>query len=900
MTYFKKEIVQKKFDWLTDKTRTFLERGYLTENITPEQRIKEIAETAEKILKKEGFAEKFYEYMSKGWYSLSSPVWSNFGLDRGLGISCYSSYVGDSVKDIMYTSAEVGIMSKFGGGTSAYFGGIRPRGSEIKDNGQSNGSFPFLKLFETTIDTISQGSTRRGHFAAYIDIEHEDIEEWLNIQLEGNPIQLIYYGVCVGDQWLKEMIAGDKQKRKIWAKVLQNRVEIGNPYIFFKDNVNNNKPDVYKDKGKQIHGSNLCIAGDQRVVSDRGYLTAKELYEQKGYLTLYNGNEKVKSSPMLLREENVPVYKITLENGMEHRVTDYHKLVVYNERKNTYDKKMCKDLKIGDKLKIQTKRGIFGDKNYQTEAFLLGLYQADGTQRKDIIMIDLLEPVQKAFNEIHYKYDSNTYEIDNGNCVVTKEIKTPTFKDCIKTLKKALNFEKGYVPQWIWESNEKTQWEYIKGLLYADGTVHLSKSKGNPIQINLASINKDFLKEVQLIFNNLGLQSSIRLLRKGGLKNYNTKDCYRLIIGNKNDALVLDEHTGFLKRKNVFLEKRKYRNNTKKHHKISSIEMDGVEDVYCPTVFDDDHLFVSQGIITSNCSEITLSTDNDTSFVCCLSSMNLLHYDDWKNTDAVETLTYFLDAVMEEFVEKTENIPFFERAHRFAKEQRALGLGVLGWHDYLMSNMIPFDSFEAMQKNNEIFKFLNDKTFAASQKMAVEYGEPELLKGYGRRNTTLMAIAPTKSSSFILGQVSQSIEPRTSNYYVEDRAKIEVTYRNPFLKKLLAEKGKDTKETWTSILYADGSVQHLEFLSEEEKNVFKTFAEISQLSIIQQAAQRQKYIDQSQSLNLMIPPDTPTKEINQLYLTAWELGVKTLYYQNSKNAAQSYSRELLSCSSCEG
>lgn len=556
MTYFKTKEM-KKFKWLNDNTRTFLNRGYLVGNISAEERIMQIAKEAEKILEKNGFAEKFYEYMSNGWYSLSSPVWSNFGLERGLGISCYSSYVGDSVKDIMYTAAEVGMMSKYGGGTSAYFGAIRPRGSEIKNNGKSNGSFPFLKLFDTTIDTISQGSTRRGHFAAYIDIEHEDIEEWLNIQLEGNPIQLIYYGVCVGDEWLKEMIAGDSKKRKIWAKVLQNRAEIGNPYIFFKDNVNNNAPDVYKDKGMKINGSNLC-------------------------------------------------------------------------------------------------------------------------------------------------------------------------------------------------------------------------------------------------------------------------------------------------------------------------------------------------------SEIALSTDNDNSFVCCLSSMNLLHYDEWKDTDAVETLTYFLDAVMEEFIKKTENIPFFNRANNFAKQQRALGLGVLGWHDYLMKNSIPFDSFEAMQKNNEIFKLLREKTYSASEQMALEYGEPELLKGYGRRNTTLIAIAPTKSSSFILGQVSQSIEPRKSNYYVDDKAKIEVTYKNPFLKEILVENGKDNDETWMSILHADGSVQHLDFLTDHEKNVFKTFSEISQLSIIQQAAQRQKYIDQSQSLNLTIHPNTPTKDVNKLYLTAWELGVKTLYYQHAINAAQQYSRELLTCSSCEG
>lgn len=205
-----------------------------------------------------------------------------------------------------------------------------------------------------------------------------------------------------------------------------------------------------------------------------------------------------------------------------------------------------------------------------------------------------------------------------------------------------------------------------------------------------------------------------------------------------------------------------------------------------------------------------------------------------------------------------------------------------------------------MQKNNEIFRILQEKTLKASQELAQRFGEPEILEGYGRRNTTLMSIAPTKSSSFILGSVSPSVEPFKSNYYVKDLAKIKTVYKNPFLEKLLQEKGLDTEETWASILQNDGSVQHLEQLSEHEKEVFKTFAEISQLSVIQQAAQRQKYIDQGQSINLMIHPATPARDLNQLYLTAEELGLKSIYYQNSMSAAQVFNRNLLSCSSCEG
>lgn len=547
-----------KYYWLNDKSRTFLERGYLLEGVTPEQRVRNIAEHAEEKLGVEGFADKFEDYMSRGWYSLASPVWSNYGLDRGLPISCFGSYIGDSVESILYTHAEVGMMTKVGGGTSGYFGDIRPRGSKITNNGTSNGTHSFAQLFDKIIDVISQGQTRRGHFAGYIDVEHGDFDEWLNIQQEGDKIQDMYYGVVVGDEWMQSMIDGDKDKRDKWAKIIQARMNIGVPYIIFRDNVNDNKPQVYKDKDMKIHASNLC-------------------------------------------------------------------------------------------------------------------------------------------------------------------------------------------------------------------------------------------------------------------------------------------------------------------------------------------------------SEIALPSNLEESFVCCLSSMNLLHYEDWKDTDAVEVLTMFLDTVMQEFIDKAKGIRFLERAVKFAENHRAIGIGALGWHSYLQSNMIPFDSMKANMKNAEIFRHIKEQSYAASEKLADMFGEPEVMEGYGRRNSTTMAVAPTKSSSFILGQVSPSIEPFKQNYFVRDGAKLKATFKNPYLKEVLKEHGQDTRDIWESIAHADGSVQHLTFLSDEEKEVFKTFGEISQLAIIKQAAQRQKSIDQAQSLNITINPrHVSVKDINKLYIEAWKQGVKSLYYQNSVNAAQDMSRDLMDCRSCEG
>lgn len=545
------------FYWLNEESRRFLSRDYLLPGVSAEQRIRQIADYAEGILGIEGFGDKFYDYMARGWYSLATPVWTNFGLRRGLPISCYGSYIEDDSASILFTASEVGMMTKLGGGTSAYFGKLRPRGAPIRDNGYSNGSFSFAKLFDRMIEVFSQGSTRRGQCAAYIDIEHPDLEEWLWIQREGCDIQLLYWGVCVGNEWLQQMRDGDAEKRRLWAKVLQARSEVGIPYIFFKDNANNSAPEVYQQLGKRIYASNLC-------------------------------------------------------------------------------------------------------------------------------------------------------------------------------------------------------------------------------------------------------------------------------------------------------------------------------------------------------TEIMLPASADESFVCCLSSMNLLHYDEWKDTDAVETMVFFLDAVMEDFIRRVEGIPFMQRAYNFAVRHRALGLGVLGWHSLLQSKRIPIESMDAYRLNTEVFRTIRDRAYNASMDLARRFGEPEYLQGYGRRNATLLAIAPTKSSSFILGQVSPSIEPFMSNYHVKDLAKVKTTFKNPYLQEVLRERGKDTDEVWQSIAARDGSVQHLDFLSDEERDTFKTFSEISQMTLVQQAAQRQAFIDQGQSLNLMIHPETPVRDINLLLLRAAEMGVKSLYYQYSVNAAQEFNRELLlSCRVCE-
>lgn len=909
-----------KYEWLNKDSREFLDRGYIL-NQTPEERVRDIAESAEKILKIKGFADKFEDYMSRGWYSLSSPVWANFGNDRGLGISCFGTEYQDETSDILRGVSEIGMMTKMGGGTAGYFGNLRPRGSEIKNNGTSNGSVMFMKMYDTMMNVISQGSTRRGNYAAYLPIDHGDIHEFLRIREEGHSIQDLSFAVTIPEGWMQDMIDGDKEKRQIWAKVLKKRSETGYPYLFFSDNVNKSKPQAYKDKGLEIKTSQLCVSGDQRVPTQFGMKLVKDLYHKGDSLILTDGHKKVNSSPMKLIYSNAPTYKITLENGMTHTVTADHEVKVYDSNKSKgYKMVQCGDLNKEDKVMVQSKEGLFGPRNMKDEAFLLGLYQSDGTKSDSSVMLDvwendfdIIEEVEKKYSNLLKKYDykprystkgESFVDCNTGQSNVKKKRLTSEF------LKKELNFKKESVPEWIWESDKDTHWEYIRGLLIADGTVYVSESKGNPIQLNYAGVNIEFLRDLQLLFNNLGLRTSIKVLREGGYtslpdgsgghKDYLTKTCYRLIVENKPDCLLIEKYTSVLSRKEVYIEDRTYRDNIKKCYKVQSVEYVGDQEVYCVTVDSDEHLWVCNGVITSNCSEILEYTSDDKSFTCCLSSMNLLHYDDWKDTDAVKTLTYFLDAVLTEFIDKASNIPYFEKAVKFAKEHRSIGLGVLGWHSFLQSKMIPFESMEAKYLNNEIFNHINEQSLEASQELAHMFGEPYILLGYGERFSTRLAIAPTTSSSFILGQISPSIEPLHSNYFVKDLAKGKFVYKNPYLKKVLSTKGKDTPEVWKDILMHGGSVQHLDFLNDNEKGVFKTFGEISQLEIVTQAAQRQKYIDQGQSLNLMIHPDTSVKDINKLIIEAWRKGIKTLYYQRSANVAQEVGRNINNCISCEG
>ena len=555
-------------EWLTADAFQTLRGGYLWNDETPKQMYRRVAASVAQSLKKSELEDKFFDIMWKNWLCPSTPVLCNAGTTRGLPISCFSSYMADDTYEILETLQEVAMLSKYGGGTAIHVNDVRAKGTPISKGGHSDGVVPFLKMADSVILGISQGSTRRGACAAYIDIEHGDFDEFLQSRRPTGDTNRqclnLHHGVCVSNAFIDKVKAGDTEARRRWKELIKSRVETGEPYVFFTDNANDQAPPVLKETGIKLKGSNLC-------------------------------------------------------------------------------------------------------------------------------------------------------------------------------------------------------------------------------------------------------------------------------------------------------------------------------------------------------SEIFLPTDKDHTFVCCLSSLNLARWDEWKDTDTVQLSVWFLDGIMEEFIQKAANLRGFERALRFARKSRALGLGVLGLHSYFQKNMIAFDSLQAYLQNKIIFKKIREEAELATAVLASEYGEPEWCKGHNRRNATLMAIAPTVSNSLIASNVSQGIEPWIANAFAQKSAKGTFVRRNPELEKLLKSIGQDTDEVWGSILKNDGSVQHLECLTAEQKEVYLTARELNQFAIIKLAAERQKFIDQGQSINVFFPANSDPKYINQVHLEAANSGLKSLYYLRStsvlkaeQNSNAVYKRELTECTWCEG
>ena len=550
--------------WMDEISLATISKGYLLPGENPKKAYRRVAQAAATRLKKPELENKFFKIIWNGWLGLASPVLSNMGTDRGLPISCFGIDTPDSIRGISLTNAELMKLTSQGGGVGISVSRIRPRGTEITGNGTSEGVVPWCKIYDSSIIATNQGSVRRGASSVNLDIEHPDIEEFLQIRRpKGDPNRQclnLHQCVVVGDGFMRKLESRDQDSMALWAEVLKSRMETGEPYIMYKDNINKNNPMAY-------------------------------------------------------------------------------------------------------------------------------------------------------------------------------------------------------------------------------------------------------------MMNNLDVS------------------------------------------------------------------------------------------MTNICTEITLFTDEEHSFICCLSSLNLAKYDEWKDTDAVELSTWFLDGVMQEFIDKSNGRDSLKRTHAHAKKGRALGLGVMGWHTFLQQKGMPFNSISSTAYTHNIFSDIKLKAEKASRDLAAEYGEPLWCKGTGMRNTHLLAVAPTVSNSVITGGISAGIEPLPANIYTFNGAKGTFIRKNKVLETILENKGENKEKWWDQMLADGGSAQNLpdNVLTPEEKEMFLTFPEINQLELVRQAAIRQRYIDQTQSLNLSFDPNDSPKWINQVHIEAWKLGVKTLYYLRTDSVIKGdIGSRQADCVSCDG
>jgi ribonucleoside-diphosphate reductase alpha chain len=551
-------------EYMDEVSLATISKGYLLPGETVRTAYKRVSNAAAFRLKKPELAPKFFKIMWNGWLGLASPVLSNMGTDRGLPISCFGIDTPDSIRGIGLTNAELMKLTASGGGVGISLSRIRPRGTEISGNGKSEGVVPWAKIYDSSIIATNQGNVRRGAASVNLDINHADIDEFLEIRRpKGDPNRQclnLHQCVVVDDHFMRRLETRDGDALNTWAKVLKSRMETGEPYIMYKDNVNKQNPMAY-------------------------------------------------------------------------------------------------------------------------------------------------------------------------------------------------------------------------------------------------------------MLNNLDVT------------------------------------------------------------------------------------------MTNICSEITLFTDEEHSFICCLSSLNLAKYEEWRDTDTVEMATWFLDGVMQEFIEKSNGIDSLTRTNAHARKGRALGLGVMGWHTFLQQKGLPFNSIASTAHTHNIFSDIRNKAERASRDLAVEYGEPLWCRGTGMRNTHLLAIAPTVSNSVITGGISAGIEPLPANIYTFNGAKGTFIRKNKVLERLLESKGYNKDEYWDQMLRDNGSVMGLpdSVLSPDEKELFLTFPEINQLELIRQAAIRQRYIDQTQSLNLSFDVNDSPKWINQVHIEAWKLGVKTLYYLRTDSVIKGdLGSRQADCVSCDG
>lgn len=821
----------------------------------------------------------YYSIMWNGDFQPSTPVLSNTGTDRGCSVSCSGGAIGDSIDDFYSALREAALLTKEGFGTSAYLGGVRPRGSVISSGGKATGTWPVLDDFQTMAKKVSQSGVRRGSWAGYLEIDHPDFDEWCDNLLK-NPAGL-NIGWIVSKEVIQKWEDGDVDMHRRRAKALHAKMVTGKGYFWKIDHVNEQQPECYKKHGLYNKASNLCVAPETMILTRQGYLPIAEL--EDCVLDIWNGEEWSEVSPTKTGE-NQKLLKVTTSAGQILECTEYHKWYVFTDYGKPFAEKRTYELKEGDKL----------------------------------MKFDL--PVIEGDKELPYAYDNGFYSGDgcfiNGGTYLYLYHEKKALKDYLPSVKnwrdhapnnRLLGKAVGLKDKFFVPTNEysiKARLDWFAGYLDADGCVYRN---GTNEAITASSVNFTFLQEIQLMLQTLGVSCKISKLYDAGIKqlpandgsglnkDYLCQESYRLLITSYDSFKLVSLG---LKTNRLKIDLRRPQRDAKQFNKIVSVVDEGrYDDAWCFT----EHkrgMGMFNGILTGNCTEIVLFSDLMHTYSCIISSMNCVNYDRYKNTGSVFIAIVFLDSLCSEFLDKARKIPGLEKVVRYTEKARSLGLGLLGYHSYLQENMLAFEEYLAHRMNIEIFSHLREEAEEATKWLAETLGEPEWCKGFNRRNTHLLACAPNVSSATLAGQVSQGIGPWYANAYLEPTASGELMRINPVFLRLAKERKKYNKALVTHVTNNKGSVQDLDWLTDHEKLVLKTAFEIDQRAILRKGSKRQEYIDQGQSLNLHFSSDESEEYIAEIHKEFFlDPYLKGAYYIRSESGIQASKDTCIACES---
>ncbi len=870
-------------EWFTTAGWQLFKSKYLWAK-TPYEQYKAIADKAAEYAPlywyKDECSKKFFSLLWYGWLSPSTPVLSNMGNpSRGMPVSCSGLYIDDSISGFYKARLETAVLTKNGFGTSGYMGDVRPRGAKCK-TGTASGVQPLIEGFIRDMRDVAQGANRRGAFAAYLPMMHGDFDEVCDGLLSHPSDKNI--GWCIYDNDIEALKNGDDEAIRRYRKILNTRMTTGRGYLFFPDKANRRLPEGMRQAGLEIKASQLCVAPETLILTREGHQIISDLEGQ--FVDVWNGGEW-SNVKITKTGENQELITVNTSSGFSLTCTPYHKFYIMEGgfRAGKITEVRACDLQPGDKL-IKLETPVIPGNEELPRAYENGFYTGDGCcidGRHRIYLYGEKRNLRGLFRDKiqYYVQDDQDREY--------------FYLDNLK--------HKYFVPNANYTVSSRIRW--FSGLLDSDGCV-LRNGPSQSLQV--VSGKEGFLEAVQLMLQTVGVQSKVVHFRDAGIyslpKNdgtgengeYQCKSLKRLLISGM--GIVQLQELGLITHR-LKLTNHIPNRDARGFVKVDSVLWEGRRDAtYCFTE-PKRHMGVFNGILTGQCTEIMLPSNNDYTYTCVLSSMNAAKYDEWKDTDAVYWATVFLDCVASDFIKLSEGIPELSKARNFTINARALGLGLCGLHTYFQQKMIPFESLQARFINKEILMLMEEQSSKASLDMAHDLGSPKWCLN-GLRNTHRLAIAPTKSTSLIMGGISEGINPDPAMVYTQRTPAGDVRRITPAFWEFLKSKGLNMEDKIKEVNDNFGSVQNVSWMNDEEKKVFKTAFEIDQNVIVDYASARQKYVDQGQSLNLFFDGRANAEYISEVHKKAvLDENILSLYYVYSR-AGVSTNQELGQCEAC--